>query len=109
MAGPSDFEYFAHLVEALAFIGGYGSHRRGGLCSLAGAPLAYSVAPTGTLDVGNRYGLPRLSDSGVILHSRSQIQPLKRRLRYWLLLFGAGMQLCPTGGTRTPIHSLKWS
>ena len=36
---------------------------------LAVAPLAYSVAPVGTLDVGHRYGLPRLPDSDVILHS----------------------------------------
>jgi DNA-binding transcriptional LysR family regulator len=37
---------------------------------LAVAPLAYSVAPPGTLDVGPRHGLPRLPDSDVILHSR---------------------------------------
>jgi hypothetical protein len=36
---------------------------------LAVAPLANSVAPVGTLDVGHRYGLPRLPDSDVILHS----------------------------------------
>lgn len=37
---------------------------------LAVAPFARSVAPVGTLDVGSRYGLPRLPDSDVILHSR---------------------------------------
>jgi len=36
---------------------------------LAVAPMAYSVAPVGTLDVGRRYGLPHLTDSDVILHS----------------------------------------
>jgi DNA-binding transcriptional LysR family regulator len=36
---------------------------------LAVAPLAYSVAPIGALNVGERYGLPQLPDSDVILHS----------------------------------------
>jgi DNA-binding transcriptional LysR family regulator len=36
---------------------------------LAVAPLAYSVAPVGTIDVGARYGLPRLSESDVVLHA----------------------------------------
>ncbi len=36
---------------------------------LAVSPLANSVAPIGTFDVGLRYGLPRLPDSDVILHS----------------------------------------
>ena len=36
---------------------------------LAVSPLANSIAPVGTFDVGPRYGLPRLPDSDVILHS----------------------------------------
>lgn len=36
---------------------------------LAAAPMAYSVAPIGTLDVGRQYGFPPLPTSDVILHS----------------------------------------
>lgn len=36
---------------------------------LAIAAMPYSVAPLGTLDVGQRFKLPRLPDSDVILHS----------------------------------------
>jgi DNA-binding transcriptional LysR family regulator len=36
---------------------------------LAIAALPYSVAPVGTIDVGQRYRLPRLPESAILLHS----------------------------------------
>jgi hypothetical protein len=71
---------------------------------LAVAPLANSIAPVGTFDVGHRYGLPRLPDSDVILHSQLLIRSLKRRLRCWLLLSGADMQMCPPEEQGNIVH-----
>ncbi len=36
---------------------------------LAIAPLSYRIAPIGTIDVGERFGLPKLPSSEVVLHS----------------------------------------
>jgi DNA-binding transcriptional LysR family regulator len=49
--------------------GGMAAIRAAVSAGLAVAPLGYSVAPLGTIDVGQRYRLPRLPDSDVILHS----------------------------------------
>lgn len=52
------------------FIGG-GNAAVGAAVSagLAVAAMPHSIAPVGALDVGQRYGLPRLPDSDVVLHA----------------------------------------
>lgn len=36
---------------------------------LAVAPFSSRVAPVGTIDIGERYGLPELAPSKIVLHS----------------------------------------
>jgi len=77
---------------------------------LAVAPLAYSVAPVGTLDVGRRYGLPRLPDSDVILHSTVTDPVSKEALKMLAAVFRNRYVSVSTGETRKlrpPIHSQK--
>jgi hypothetical protein len=76
---------------------------------LAVAPLAYSVAPVGTLDVGHRYGLPRLPDFDVILHS-TVTDLLSREALKMLAAFRTRYANMSTAGRRKhhpPIHSQK--
>jgi DNA-binding transcriptional LysR family regulator len=77
---------------------------------LAVAPLAYSVAPVGTLEVGHRYGLPRLPDSDVVLHSTVTDPVSREALKMLAAVFRSRFASVSTGGTRKhrpPIHSLK--
>lgn len=39
------------------------------VAGLAIAPLSYRIAPAGTIDVGETFGLPKLPPSEVVLHS----------------------------------------
>jgi DNA-binding transcriptional LysR family regulator len=50
--------------------GGMAAIRAAVSAGLAVAPLGYSTAPIGTIDVGQRYSLPPLPNSDVLLHSR---------------------------------------
>jgi DNA-binding transcriptional LysR family regulator len=54
---------------------------------LAVAPMAYGVAPVGTLDVRARYGLPRLPDSDVMLHSTVTDPVLQEALKMLVAAF----------------------
>ena len=77
---------------------------------LAVAPLANSVAPVGTLDVGHRYGLPRLPDSDVILHSTVTDPVSQEALKMLAAAFRTRYADMSTAGTRKhlpPIHSQK--
>ena len=72
------------------------------------APLAHSVAPVGTLDVGHRYGLPRLPDSDVILHSTVTDPVSREALKMLAAAFRSRYASASNGGTRKhrlPIHS----
>jgi hypothetical protein len=77
---------------------------------LAVAPLAYSVAPVGALDVGRRYGLPPLPDSDVIMHS-TIIDPVSQEaLKILAAAFRSRYANMSTGGTKKhhpPILSQK--
>jgi DNA-binding transcriptional LysR family regulator len=39
------------------------------VAGLAIAPLSYRIAPSGTIDIGEKLGLPKLPPSEVVLHS----------------------------------------
>jgi len=39
------------------------------VAGLAVAPLSYRIAPSGTVDIGEQLGLPKLPPSDVVLHS----------------------------------------
>ena len=67
---------------------------------LAVAPLANSIAPVGTLDVGHRYGLPRLPDSDVILHSTVTDPVSREALNMLAAAFRSRYARVSTGGTR---------
>jgi DNA-binding transcriptional LysR family regulator len=74
---------------------------------LAVSPLANSIAPVGTLDVGPRYGLPSLPDSDVILHSRIT-DPVSREALKMLAAAFRNRYASSTGGSRkhrSPIQS----
>jgi DNA-binding transcriptional LysR family regulator len=77
---------------------------------LAIAPLANSIAPVGTLDVGHRYGLPRLPNSDVILHSTVTDPVSQEALKMLAAAFRSRYASVSTAGTRQhrpPIHSQK--
>ena len=77
---------------------------------LAVAPLAYSVAPLGALDVGRRYGLPRLPDSDVIMHSTIVDPVSKEALKILAAAFRSRYANMSTAGTKkhhSPIFSQK--
>jgi len=77
---------------------------------LAVAPLAYSVAPVGTLDVGHRYGLPRLPDSDVILHSTVTDPVSQEALKILAAAFRtryADMSTASPRKLHSPFHSQK--
>jgi DNA-binding transcriptional LysR family regulator len=77
---------------------------------LAVAPLANSVAPVGTLDVGHRYGLPRLPDSDVILHSTVTDPISHEALKMLAAAFRSRYASVSTAGTRKhrpPVPSHK--
>jgi DNA-binding transcriptional LysR family regulator len=57
---------------------------------LAVAALAYSVAPAGSTDVGQRYGLPRLPDFEVVLHSKGVDPDSRGALRMLAASFRSG-------------------
>src|SRR5215831_129700 len=67
---------------------------------LAVAPIAHSVAPVGTLDVGPRYGLPRLPDSDVILHSRVTDPVSQEALKMLAAVFRSRNASAPVAGIR---------
>ena len=71
---------------------------------LAVAPLAYSVAPVGTLDVGHRYGLPRLPDSDVILHSTVTDLLSQEALKMLAAAFRTRYANMSTAGQGNTIH-----
>ncbi len=66
---------------------------------LAVAALPYSVAPAGTVDVGPRYGLPRLPDSDVILHSSLTEPDARVALRALAASFRSGETGGPHNGS----------
>lgn len=71
----------AGVIWREVFIGGgIGAVGAAVAAGLAVAAMPYSVAPTGTLDVGLRLGLPRLPDSEVVLHSGVTDQEARRAL-----------------------------
>ncbi|MFT4506004.1 LysR family transcriptional regulator [Caballeronia sp. 15711] len=57
---------------------------------LAVAALANSVAPAGTIDVGQRYRLPRLPDSDVVLHATLKDSASRGALRTLAASFRSG-------------------
>lgn len=57
---------------------------------LAVAAMPYSVAPGGALDVGQAYGLPRLPDSQIILHSALTDPASRGTLRALVASFRSG-------------------
>ncbi|MCI3206499.1 MULTISPECIES: LysR family transcriptional regulator [Pandoraea] len=60
--------------------GGLGAISAAVSAGLAVAPMPYSVAPVGALDVGSSLGLPTLPDSEVVLHSGLSDQTSRRAL-----------------------------
>jgi DNA-binding transcriptional LysR family regulator len=73
------------------FIGG-GNAAVGAAVSagLAVAAMPHGVAPIGALDVGQRYGLPRLPDSDVVLHSALRDPGSRDALRALAASFRSG-------------------
>jgi DNA-binding transcriptional LysR family regulator len=67
---------------------------------VAVAPLAYSVAPQGTLDVGPRYGLPRFPDFHVVLHSRVTDPVSREALKMLAAAFRSRNASAPAAGIR---------
>jgi hypothetical protein len=67
---------------------------------LAVAPMAFTVAPVGTLDVGDQYGLPRLPDSDVILHSTVTDPVSREALKILAAAFRSRTASRPTRGMR---------
>jgi DNA-binding transcriptional LysR family regulator len=60
----------AGIVWAEVFVGGgIAAVAAAVTAGLATAALAHRVAPTGAIDVGERFGLPSLPSSEVVLHS----------------------------------------
>ena len=70
---------------------------------LAVAALAYSVAPAGSVDVGPRYGLPRLPDFEVVLHSSVAEPDSRGALRMLAASFRSGDTSAQ--GNRLPIEA----
>jgi DNA-binding transcriptional LysR family regulator len=81
----------AGIAWTEVFIGG-GNAAIGAAVSagLAVAALPHSIAPVGALDVGQRYGLPRLPDSNVILHSALSDPDSRSALRALAASFRSG-------------------
>jgi DNA-binding transcriptional LysR family regulator len=99
----------AGIVWKEVFIGG-GTAAIGAAVAagLAVAPMAYSVAPVGTLDVGKRYGFPHLPDSDVMLHSRVTDPVSKEAIKLLAAAFRSRNRSVSPGGTRKhrlPNHS----
>lgn len=60
----------AGITWTEVFLGGGSSAVHAAVVAgLAIAPLSYRIAPAGTIDVGEKFGLPKLPPSEVVLHS----------------------------------------
>ncbi len=62
---------------------------------LAVAPLSYRTAPAGTVDVGKRFGLPRLPSYEVVVHSSLMDQRSRAALRVLAVAFQEQLCGCP--------------
>jgi DNA-binding transcriptional LysR family regulator len=72
---------------------------------LAVAAMAYSVAPIGTVDIGQQYGLPRLPDSDVILHSTLTDPIVQGALRTIAAAFRSRDANMHIGAAKKTIHA----
>ncbi|MDI4232847.1 LysR family transcriptional regulator [Bradyrhizobium sp. Arg237L] len=72
----------AGITWTEVFLGGGSSAVHAAVAAgLAIAPLSYRIAPAGTIDVGERFGLPPLPSSEVVLHSSLTDQRSRAALR----------------------------